>query len=52
LATPNETQTQLYQRLVEFTPVQSPELLDFWQAAAFAAAEEKPVRRIDVEREQ
>jgi hypothetical protein len=32
--------------------VQSPELLDFWQAAADAAAEEKPAGRIDAVREQ
>jgi hypothetical protein len=52
LAALAETQTQLYQRLLELTPVQSPELLDFWQGAAEAAAEEKPARRIDVVREQ
>jgi hypothetical protein len=52
LAALAETQTQLYQRLVELTPVQSPELLDFWQAAADAAAEEKPARSFDTVREQ
>ena len=43
---------QLYQRLVELIPVQSPDLLDFWQAAADAAAEEKPARSFDTVREQ
>ena len=52
LAALAETQTQLYQRLVELTPMQSPELLDFWQAAADAAAEEKPARSFDRVREQ
>jgi hypothetical protein len=52
LAALAETQTQLYQRLLELTPVQSPELMDFWQAAADAAAEEKPTRSFDTVREQ
>ena len=38
LAALAETQSQLHQRLLELTPVQSPELQQFWQAAADAAA--------------
>ena len=52
LAALAETQTQLHQRLLELTPVQSPELQLFWQGAAEAAAEEKLAREIDTVAEQ
>jgi len=52
LATLAQTQTQLHQRLLELTPVQSPELEMAWQAAAEAAAEAKPAREIDAVAEQ
>ena len=42
LAALAETQTQLHQRLLELTPVQSPELEQAWRAAAEAAATAKP----------
>ncbi len=52
LAALAESQTQLYQRLLDLTPVQSPELQDFWQGAAEAVAEEKPVRSFEALPEQ
>jgi hypothetical protein len=47
-----QTQTQLHQRLVELTPVQSPDLQEVWQAAAEAAARAKEARKITTVPEQ
>jgi len=52
LATLAQTQTQLHQRLLELTPVPSPDLQLAWQAAAEAAAEARPAREIDAVAEQ
>jgi predicted RecB family endonuclease len=40
------TQTQLHQRLLDLTPVQSRDLQEVWQAAAEAAARAKEARKI------
>jgi hypothetical protein len=52
LAALAETQAQLHQRLLELTPVHAPELQQFWQATADAAAEESPGRGIAAIEEQ
>jgi hypothetical protein len=52
LAALAQTQTQLHQRLLELTPVQSPDLQLAWQAAVAAVAEAKPPRSIDTVPEQ
>jgi len=52
LAALTQTQTQLHQRLLELTPVPSPDLQLAWQAAAEAAAEARPAREIDAVPEQ
>src|SRR5438132_12067559 len=45
-------ETQLHQRLLELTPVQSPDLQLAWQAAAQAAVEAKLARELDAVAEQ
>jgi hypothetical protein len=52
LAALAETQAQLHQRLLELTPVQSPDLQQVWQAAADAAAQAKQARQVDAVSEQ
>jgi hypothetical protein len=52
LAALAQTQAQLHERLLELTPVQSPELEQAWRAAAQAALAGKPVRAFDAVPEQ
>jgi len=52
LAALAQTQTQLHQRLLELTPVASPDLQFAWQATAAAAAKAKLPRHLDAVPEQ